>query len=136
MNREIKFRARDTQRKEYHHPALWDRSMPSNWAEFYILEQFTGLTDKNGVDIYEGDVWTSSHETKINIQTNKESKSPGFTKGVIEFIDGKFAAIITSQNNAFFGKLPSVQNIYVKNGIAEHVEVIGNIHTSPELITV
>ncbi len=50
--REIKFRAWDG--KKYNYPELWDNTMPSNWKQHYVLEQYTGLKDKNGVGIYEG----------------------------------------------------------------------------------
>lgn len=52
--REIKFRAWDKSTKKYRYPKLWDNTMPSNWEQHYELEQFTGLKDKNGKEIYEG----------------------------------------------------------------------------------
>jgi len=54
--REIKFRAWDISKKSYKYPKLWDNTMPSNWEQHYILEQFTGFTDTNGKEIYEGDI--------------------------------------------------------------------------------
>ena len=60
--REIKFRAWDKRIKEYKHPKLWDNSMPSNWGYWYELEQYTGLKDCNGREIFEGD--------RVNVKYN------------------------------------------------------------------
>lgn len=43
-------------KKQMYYPKLWDRSMPSNWEKFYKLQQFTGLHDTYGLEIYEGDI--------------------------------------------------------------------------------
>jgi uncharacterized phage protein (TIGR01671 family) len=62
MNREIKFRAWDDGKMIYPTYALQDISrffrVVRNDA---ILMQFTGLHDKNGKEIYEGDIVTHLH---------------------------------------------------------------------------
>ncbi|NTW72885.1 MAG: DNA-packaging protein [Eubacteriaceae bacterium] len=59
MSREIKFRAWDKANKCM--LCIFDSTTQTdwilqNWNETYELMQYTGLKDKNGKDIYEGDV--------------------------------------------------------------------------------
>lgn len=53
--REIKFRAWDKIDKQYIYIER-PSQVPSNWAQVWELEQYTGLTDKNGKEVYEGDI--------------------------------------------------------------------------------
>ncbi|WP_080499921.1 YopX family protein [Lactiplantibacillus plantarum] len=74
--------------------------------ERYVVEQFTGLKDVNGKDIYEGD-----------ILENRKYRS------IVKFASGKFLADL-------------IETIQTFDLIGEtHVsKVIGNVHENPELL--
>jgi uncharacterized phage protein (TIGR01671 family) len=77
--------------------------------------QFTGLTDKNGKKIFEGDV----------VRTDKFNTSSKYY--VIKY-DLLFGAFIGEENNAMY--------FTIFDGDSDQFEVIGNIHDNPELIGV
>ena len=74
----------------------------------FDLMQYTGFSDKNGKEVYEGDV--------------VEEKERGFT-GVVEFRRGSFYACDYSDKTE------------VLLEVCHHSsEIIGNIHENPELL--
>jgi uncharacterized phage protein (TIGR01671 family) len=125
MSRVIKFRAWDVKDKKMIHSedgltwylntkgtlffgdTLTRQGGPSvsNYACECELMQFTGLQDKNGVDIYEGDILKDNHLNRIGKVFYHDS-----------YCQFKFN----------FGISNSVINSYV--------EVVGNIHENSELL--
>ncbi len=73
----------------------------------FVLMQYTGLKDKNGKEIYEGDI-SESH-------------------GVIEFIDG------IEETMGFYWKSFDDGEYHHFGYLTTPVEVIGNIYENPEL---
>ena len=130
MNREIKFRAWNDNKMEYlslgDKNPLISRLHVALFSDFIrgkpeILMQFTGLKDKNGKEIYEGDM------CKIHIFTQELGENLGVIEGEREFI-GKIS--IES-----FGITINEEPLFCYGGFHEEsLEVVGNIYENPELI--
>ena len=86
------------------------------------LLEFTGLHDKNGKEIYEGDYIRQTYSENMEIEPYTEYLSIEH-KGEIMFQDGMF--VIDDKEE---GQYPIVSN----EGF--DVEVIGNIYENPELL--
>lgn len=81
-----------------------------------IIEQYTGLRDKNGKEIYEGDIIHRGALPKVNV----------FRNSVIRFDEESVGFIATSTRNG-------ARTLF--NGhTCDEIEVIGNIHENPELL--
>ena len=119
MSREIKFKVWDnwnTQFLDYGEVDIWDLIFeePKLMEEIYTdgmanecLEflQYTGLKDKNGVEIYEEDIVKDGDDVFE-----------------VEFQDGRFVGILD-------------ENVILNlSEFAEDSEVIGNVFENPELL--
>ena len=95
----------------------------TNYYKFddIVLMQSTGLTDKNGKEIFEGDVVTDGH-TKGDI---KNHPTLGFYMVDDNGVERWFSDNATIED---FGE--DVETV------ARILEIIGNIHTNPELAEV
>lgn len=115
--REILFRGKDI-------AGNWHYGVPLAFTEDYVcmtsphvynkkveantVGQFTGLTDKNGTKIFEGDICK-----------HRSNYSGDFVISVVTYTDGQFLAM-TDENSGF--------------NLSDKLEIIGNIHDNPELI--
>jgi len=116
MNRELKFRGFHKIDKimvyDLNSPRLLHGKLVSEDND-YILMQYIGREDKNGLCIYEGDII-------IDDGIHYKNK-PKF--GIVSFEDGCFVLSNEGyQSDSFFYLL------------SEDLEVIGNIHENPELL--
>ena len=90
-------------------------------CQYESIGQFTGLTDKNGKKIFEGDI--VKYGTNTNRADNKDIHEVVFeTRGGCGYFGIKISDIETWQ---FCLEVP-----------AKLMEVIGNIHDNPELLEV
>jgi uncharacterized phage protein (TIGR01671 family) len=122
MNRQLKFRAwRENKmhfnitKAHYEHNAmsgsggdLWDFA---EWLKWSKVMQYTGLKDKNGVEIYEGDIVKA---------TSDQYENENFVGKVI-FDEGCFLTWINKND---------IRGIWGEDDI----EVVGNIFENPELL--
>lgn len=122
--RGLKFRAWDKLDKEFAHniDCLLDISVAERVFALddeggeLIIEQYTGLKDKKGKEIYEGDILRFKSGPKSVV---------------------KFCEIKDSDCTYFYLGWASVQDGYEPMSLCEEAgfcEVIGNIHENPELL--
>ena len=145
MNREIKFRGKPANKVDGVFKSDWYygfltpastilgesyaicESKISEWWEFEANEviaetvgQFTGLYDKKGTPIYEGDIvdaWSGRHH---------------ITRGIIRYEPPRFLiGLYDKKGKEFNGSWYLSPNAFGKD---ELLEVIGNIHDNPELL--
>lgn len=111
--RQIKFRILDKTIKCYHYPDnIYEAGRFIEMLEYsnieYIIEQFTGLKDKNNKEIYEGDICKGEYC----------ASNAGIYKNLIKW---------DIQSACFeFANSPL--------WTWEYLEVIGNIYENPELL--
>lgn len=132
MNREIKFRVYDKDLKKMrysnnsHDFICFDEegncyyhNMQTGLDEWFSdLMQYTGLKDKNGVDVYEGDI-IDIHQT-VN----------GYNQFVIQYDNYKFRARYYNQKTKqMLGWYQyDLDELFEINEFEKEIEVIGNIY--------
>ena len=130
MSRPIKFRACETNAHKYYYNAehTYDFMCSGEGCysesfgtvlddERFIVEQYTGLKDKNGREIYEGDI----------IIIGKECATIVYDESKASFM-GHFYV-------NYKGRVVE-QNDFIFDFCHNDVEVIGNVHEIPELLEV
>ena len=122
--REIKFRVWDVKLSKWINPT-YNITLPFP-AEHKIIEQFSGLIDKNGKDIHEGDIVVCFYDFAVENDENGNVKfieKRDFALEEIKFIGGGFCTSIED-------------DLCIHKWIEERneIEVLGNIHENPELL--
>lgn len=111
MSREIKFRCWNNCSREY----IPENELMNNFAEYLreehlYIEQYTGLKDKNGEEIYEGDIMEFGIAGAEN-------------RGVVGY-EEDFGSYETYTSKGYI-----IASLFTCRG-----KIIGNIHENPELL--
>lgn len=128
MKREIKFRAWNPDDLKMEYPLVFAFCMDGNFKPLikcadgnmaykdYPIMQFTGLTDKNGKEIYEGDLVKS--KAKVPHREGQTFTNVVYWLKYRYRIKGKIYSADLTPNKVY----------------NQEIEVIGNIYENPELL--
>ena len=139
--REIKFRAFDKKENEMFYSSMYQdkTSMAYGLSNFLrecgdiedTLMQYTGLKDKNGVEIYEGDVVKWGHlpnRSECWHRVATVEMFPSLQFNILHYIDSKTLEKKKGDNHIF-----GFSNFIYKD-THNSLEIIGNIYENPELL--
>ena len=92
------------------------------------IMQYTGLKDKNGKEIYEGDILLRNGSVQGSSITDMSDPNPDMR--IIKWDDNEGRLTFSTID----GRIGISGFSYCKNNLNTLYEVIGNIHENPELL--
>jgi len=130
MSRKIKFRAYHPKFGMHYNPTITSEGWHCDFdighvngafseSNGGIIEQFTGLKDSKGKDIYEGDIVRQFH-SYIEIESKNWV--------------GQVRWSVSQQGFGYYPSFSLYINEYISFNLKVDCEVIGNIHENPELL--
>lgn len=145
-NRELKFRIWDMQYKRFvkgyenkndyeelysDPPGLIFGALAhlNEYGEYYTIQQFTGLKDKNGKEIYEGDIVGYSAVSVFD-----KDDSGHIEKSTIIYQEGYFGLSNLKYDDCQIMPLGFNTNILGSLSLNHKVEIIGNIFENKDLL--
>ena len=162
MNRQLKFRLWNPDANKFHYDVenVYDClkaqqifegaetrgfTLPYDYiSDGFVWEQFTGLHDKNGKDIYEGDILKFHYFYQSFGENMGASESEHELSGIVEWqeygygisaIKGEhwngYTGYSDGEGSADFIHLAAMSESSIHE---ESFEIIGNIHQNPELL--
>lgn len=138
--RKIKFRAWDRTRSEFHWGStnlmldlngtkFWQFAMdaptPISIQDNYVLQQWTGLVDEDGKEIYEGDILFADRYPFV------DEGVVGY-RAVVQFIGGGFFRTLVCTNKNKRGISDGISDLLEADD--EGLRVIGNVYENSELL--
>lgn len=121
--REIKFRAWKENKMTYELESIW---CGTTKRLGYTYMQYTGLKDKNGKEIYEGDILKFLVHYPADFQERNPYKRYGRICGPVLWEEGWLYADKKEHNGQ--------DDMLLYQSSSQEFEIIGNIYQNPELL--